>query len=139
MKFTTILAAFSLLIAPALGVQVTYDTTYDIGSQSLSTVACSDGVNGLLTKGYTTFSSLPTFPNIGGAQAVAGWNSPNCGTCWSLTWGGNNVTVLAVDHAGSGFNIGLQAMNTLTGGQAYDLGVVQATATQLANSACGMK
>ncbi|KAF8577426.1 hypothetical protein K439DRAFT_1639753 [Ramaria rubella] len=32
---------------------------------SLSIVACSNGVNGLLTKGFTTFDSLPTFTNIG--------------------------------------------------------------------------
>jgi hypothetical protein len=34
---------------------VSYDTTYDVASTSLNEVACSDGSNGLESKGYTTF------------------------------------------------------------------------------------
>ena len=69
----------------------TYDNTYDNGTNSLAIVACSNGENGLLTKGFTTFDSLPNFPYIGGAPAVAGWNSPNCGTCWALTYKGKTI------------------------------------------------
>lgn len=88
--------------------------------------------------GFTTFGSLPDFPNIGGASAVEGFNSANCGTCWQLTFNGTSINVLAVDHAGSGFNIGLTAMNKLTNNQATFLGRVNAQFTQLANSACGL-
>ena len=59
---------------------VTWDPVYDDGTRSLSTVACSDGTNGLLTKGYAVFKDLPTFPNIGGSSVVESWNSPNCGS-----------------------------------------------------------
>ncbi|TFY80993.1 hypothetical protein EWM64_g3012 [Hericium alpestre] len=138
MKFSTSIVALVALIPSALAVSVRYDQTYDNAGQSLSTVACSDGPNGLLTKGFTTFGSLPSFPNIGAAQAVAAWNSPNCGTCWRLTYNGTSINVIAIDHAGDGFNLSLEAMNKLTNGQAVFDGVVQATATQVAASACGL-
>ncbi|KAA1477715.1 Cerato-platanin [Dentipellis sp. KUC8613] len=147
MKFTlalvfsvlsTLAAALPAEDIPTATVNVRYDQTYDNSGESLSVVACSDGPNGLLTKGFTTFGSLPGFPNIGAAQAVAGWNSPNCGTCWKLTYNGKSINVIAVDHAGDGFNLSLEAMNTLTNGQAVFDGIVQATATQVAASQCGL-
>ena len=125
-------------------VQVTYDVAYDKGSTSLTTVACSDGTNGLITKGYTTFGSLPKFPYIGGSIAIAGYNSPACGTCWQITYDNGaeevkSINVLAIDVAKPGFNIGLVAMNALTGGQAVHLGKVQATVRQVSASICGLK
>jgi len=79
MKFISVI---TLLAAPFVvsATRVSWDSTYDNGAQSLSTVACSDGTRGLLTKGYKVFSDLPTFPNVGGSSVVAGWNSPNCGS-----------------------------------------------------------
>ena len=47
-------------------------------------------------------------------------------------------SVLAIDHAAAGFNIAEAAMNTLTGGQAVALGRIDATATQVNNSVCGV-
>ena len=123
---------------------VTYDAAYDKGSTSLTTVACSDGTNGLITKGYTTFGSLPEFPYIGGSSAIAGYNSPACGTCWQITYDNGagvvkTINVLAIDVAKPGFNIGLVAMNALTGGQAVHLGKVEATVKQVSASICGLK
>ncbi|KAG6890066.1 hypothetical protein C0992_003164 [Termitomyces sp. T32_za158] len=113
MKFTSILSSLILLPALALADDVTFDQIYDEGTESLNFVACSDGLNGLETKGFTTFSSLPNFPFIGGAVAVEGFNSVNCGTCWNLTFvtGGvsRTISVLAIDHAAPGFNIALQS------------------------------
>ena len=77
--------------------------------------------------GFKTFGDLPGFPNIGGIPAITGWNSPSCGTCWNLTYMDNTIMVLGVDTGGSGFNIALGAMQSLTGGNAIDLGVVTAT------------
>ncbi|KAJ3487142.1 hypothetical protein NLI96_g3731 [Meripilus lineatus] len=139
MKLTGVVAA--LLAVPAAlaaTVTVSFDQAYDNGGSSLATVACSDGANGLLTKGFTTFNSLPSFPRIGGAAAIAGFNSANCGTCWKLTFNGTSINVLAIDHAGAGFNIALAAMNTLTKGNAIFLGRINADATQVAASACGL-
>ena len=109
---------------------------------------------------YHTFGGLPDFPFIGGAQAIegttvtparvqwalthkplssqTGWDSTNCGTCWELAYNGTKINVLAIDHAGSGFNIAKTAMDALTHGQAGQLGVVQATSTQVDKSVCGL-
>lgn len=67
-----------------------------------------------------------------------GWNSPNCGSCWQLTYNKTTINVLAIDHAGSGFNIAKEAMNKLTNGQADALGVVQVTSSQVDASVCGL-
>ncbi|EKM60109.1 uncharacterized protein PHACADRAFT_250998 [Phanerochaete carnosa HHB-10118-sp] len=138
---TLLFAASAALAAPSTTTTVTvsYDQTYDNAGGSLDTVACSDGPNGLLTKGYgPDFGNLPGFPNIGGAAAIAGWDDANCGTCWQLTYNGVSINVLAIDHAQSGFNIALGAMNTLTDGNAVFLGRINAQAQQVDGSACGL-
>ena len=143
MKFATIAAATLAFALPTFAQSqqsVTYDNTYDDSAFSLDGVACSDGINGLISKGYTTLGSLPDFPYVGGASAVTSWDSPACGTCWQLTWSTNDVTinVLAVDHCAEGFNISEEAFNALTGGLAYELGNITVTATQVNASVCGL-
>ncbi|KAH9842502.1 Cerato-platanin [Rhodofomes roseus] len=141
MQFLGICAVFALCASAALGqgtVSVSYDQLYDDGSESLNYVACSDGPNGLEQYGYTTLSTLPNFPNIGGAQVVTGFGSAECGTCWQLAYDSYTINVLAIDSTANGFNIALEAMNNLTNGQAVFLGRVNATATQLDASDCGL-
>ncbi|TBU50579.1 Cerato-platanin-domain-containing protein [Dichomitus squalens] len=140
MQFTTLALALLAAVSTTLAATVTvsYDETYDNSDGQLTTVACSDGPNGLITKGFSTFGSLPHFPNIGGAAAVAGWNSAQCGSCWQLTYNGKSINVLAIDHTDSGFNVALGALNTLTDNQGVFLGRVNATAKQVAASACGL-
>ncbi|KAH9853378.1 Cerato-platanin [Lenzites betulinus] len=140
MQFKTFaLSVLALALAPAaLAVRVSYDMTYDNAALDLGATACSDGANGLQTKGFTTAGSLPSFPNVGGAAAVGGWNSPACGSCWQLTYNGRSINVLAIDHADDGFNLSLEAMNTLTNNQATFLGSVDVQATQVAASQCGL-
>ena len=86
----------------------------------------------------TTQGSLPAFPHIGGASTISGWNSPSCGSCYTLTWEGKSVTILAVDHAGAGFNIGQIALDELTGGRAVELGGVDAEWVEVGAGACGL-
>ncbi|KAF7356561.1 hypothetical protein MVEN_00989800 [Mycena venus] len=133
----------SLLVfaAVALADTVTYDQIYDSASTSLNAVACSNGLNGLESKGFKTLGSLPKFPFIGGVGAVEGWNSTNCGTCWQLTYAATKKTinVLAVDHAAPGtFNIALEAMDVLTNNRSVELGRVTITSKQVAKSVCGL-
>jgi len=138
MQFSTILSALSVLAASASAVTVSYDTGYDDAGRSLTAVSCSDGANGLITKyGWQTQGQVRS-QFIGGADVVAGWNSPQCGTCWQLSYGGRSINVLAIDHSGAGFNIELSALDALTGGQGVAVGRVDATATQVAISACGL-
>nr|AGL40520.1 cerato-platanin 2 [Crinipellis campanella] len=139
MKSTSFLTlALSSLLTTVSAVQLQYDPAYDVSSSSLSTTACSDGANGLLTRGYTTFGSLPNFPHIGAFDGITGWNSPNCGTCWEVTYNGTSINVLAMDVAGNGFNVAQEAMDELTGGQAVALGNVDVQAVQVDASACGL-
>ncbi|KIK94601.1 hypothetical protein PAXRUDRAFT_827842 [Paxillus rubicundulus Ve08.2h10] len=145
MKLVAI-ATLATLVAPTLAYTVSYDTTYDQGSTSLDVVAFSNGANGLEIDGYTTFSSIPNFPYIGGAPQITGWNSASCGTCWTLTYTNTkgistsiNITAVDVgDAALEGFNISLEAMNALTNTQAEQLGRVSVTATQASVSSCGL-
>ncbi|KAK7974051.1 hypothetical protein PG989_015899 [Apiospora arundinis] len=130
MQFSQI---FQLIAAAATAsaASVAYDTGYDNGSRSMTAVSCSDGVNGLITRyGWQTQGQIPKFPYIGAVDA--------CGTCWQLSYNGKTINVLAVDHAASGFNIALDAMNALTNGQATMLGRIDAQATQVAVSNCGL-
>ncbi|KAI1452217.1 SnodProt1 [Annulohypoxylon moriforme] len=132
------LAQLLSFVAASSAVTVSYDTGYDDRSRSLTAVSCSDGTNGLITRyGWQTQGSIPA-AYIGGADTIAGWNSPNCGACYQLTYNGKSINVLAIDHAAAGFNIALDAMNALTNGQAVALGRVDATSTQVDISACGV-
>ena len=135
--FIVPLASALLALANTPTAQVTYDPIYDDPNLSLNLVACSNGPNGLITKGFTTLGSLPKFPYIGGSSSVAGWNSPSCGGCWSLTHNNKTIFVTAVDHAASGFNIALTAMNELTDGHAVEFGKVFAVISQADKSKCG--
>ena len=134
---TTSLSLFFLLVGAASADRAGYDTTYDNASGDMNTVSCSDGTAGLAAR-FPTFGSVPTFPNIGGASAIAGWGSTQCGSCWSLTYNGAQIYVTAIDHADDGFNLSEEALNTLTDGQAVELGAVQVNAVQVDASFCGL-
>ncbi|KAK5171134.1 uncharacterized protein LTR77_004278 [Saxophila tyrrhenica] len=140
MKFTAILATLgSLATANAATVSVSYDTVYDNKSGALTSVACSDGSNGLITKyNYNTFGQIPHFPNIGGSSKIPSWNAATCGQCYALTYKGKTINVLAIDTAPSGMNIAHGAMDKLTGGQATQLGRVTATIKKVGVSKCGL-
>jgi hypothetical protein len=142
MKFFATLFALPA-IAYAATTTLSWDATYDNENGDLATVACSDGENGLLTRGFETFGDLPTFPNIGGIPAIEGFDSPNCGTCWSVTWTNsqgakNTINILGIDVAPNGFNVAKAAMNDLTNGQADFLGRVDVDVEQIAASKCGL-
>ncbi|KAF8810054.1 snodprot1 [Phlegmacium glaucopus] len=143
MKLANTFASLAILLT-SVSAQLTasYDTGFDDAGRSLSSVACSDGPNGLLTRNFTTFGSLPKYPHVGGAPAVTGWNSPGCGTCWTVTYtnpegAATSVNILAID-ANSNFNIATSAMNELTNGQAIFLGRVPVTAVEVDRSVCGL-
>ena len=103
-------------------------------------MACSDGDNGLMTKGYTTLSSLPSFPNVAGVPAVTGWNSTSCGTAWQITdpATGNSIDVAAVDSSSRNFTVSQAAMNELTNGQGAANDTLNVTVQQVDPSTVGL-
>jgi hypothetical protein len=140
MKFTsTIIILAALFSVACADIQpVRPNSFYDNGGTSMNDVACSNGVNGLVTKGYPTFGSLPNFPHIGSAFAVGGWNSTECGSCWELTYAPNGITiyVVAIDTVYSGFGVSDDAMNTLTDG--VPTSELDVEATQVAEHYCAL-
>ncbi|KAL2127737.1 hypothetical protein VTI74DRAFT_10244 [Chaetomium olivicolor] len=138
MQLSKVLGIFSLLAASS-ATSVSFDPGYDDAGRTLNVVACSDGTNGVMWKyGWKTQGDVKGFPYIGGAEAVSGWNSPNCGTCWRASYNGKTIHVLAIDHAAVGLNIGLAAMNDLTNGRGVELGRIEAEVTQVPISNCGL-
>ena len=143
-----LLAALALALAlPAQAAQasIAFDEAYDDGALSTLGVACSDGPNGLYTRGFRTLGALPGFPFVGGASAVAGWNSPSCGRCFRLEFQGAAVFVTAVGSAklppggaGAAFVVSLATLDRLTKGQGRALGRVAGTSAGVASANCKM-
>ncbi|KAG6888914.1 hypothetical protein C0992_007101 [Termitomyces sp. T32_za158] len=138
----TLAALISLLVSSSRGEILSHDKAYDVASASLDTVACSDGTYGLETRGYKTLGSIPTFPFIGGASTIKGWNSPKCGACYNLTYTGANkqsksVVMTAVDRTGLGFNIAQSAFEKLVG--SANIGKAEVDVKEIDTSFCGFK
>ncbi|EJC99990.1 extracellular small protein 1 [Fomitiporia mediterranea MF3/22] len=138
MHFTSVLSTL-LFAGAAFAVRAGFDNTYDNAGGDMNTVSCSTGPNGLSGR-FPTFGNLPTFPNIGGSSSIAGFGSAECGSCWQLTFPdtGVTITVTAMDHAGDGFNLSQEALDTLTNGNAVQDGVIQVNAVQVDKSQCGL-
>lgn len=150
MKFTlivTLLSAFALPVF-ADSVFVVQNANYSNPNASLSTVTCSR-----LSLRYANFSSLPSFPNIGGIPGVVS-NSTLCGSCWSLTpappcSGLNTLYFTVVDNDSSFvvdtakdvnatvYAISQQAYGNLTHASC-NVNAVYAEAAQVQASMCGM-
>ncbi|KIJ51988.1 hypothetical protein M422DRAFT_43519 [Sphaerobolus stellatus SS14] len=118
---------------------VTFDTVYDSPSGELNTVSCGASPS-LIDRPNAnhTFGFLPNFPLIGGAFTIKGFNNPNCGTCWALTYQNMTINVLAIDTSVEGFNIAQVALDLLTGGKAVELSRVDVVAEQVPVSGCGL-
>jgi len=116
-----------------------YDVTYDTASLSTLSIACSDGTNGLNSKGYETLGSVPGFSLVGAIETIAGWNSPNCGKCYQVTYTatGASIYMTAVDRATSGIVLSLAALDVLTGNNGKALGRVDVTYVETAATNCG--
>ena len=142
MKLANAFTSLAILLTSVSALTASSDTAYDDPQKPLSMVSCSDGQNGLLTRGFTTLGSLPKYPYVGGAPAVTGWNSSGCGTCWTVTYTNDkgvekSVNLLAID-VDSNYNMPTSAMNELTDGQAISLGRVPVTAVEVPSSVCGL-
>lgn len=76
MQFSLLSLLLAATTTTVSAIRVSYDEGYDDPSRSLTSVACSDGPNGLITThGFQTQGQIPGFPNIGGSFEIAGWGS----------------------------------------------------------------
>lgn len=126
MRFLTIAAVIlsSTLSKGLVGATtLKYDSHYSIPTNlQLTAFACSDGPNGLITKyGVSTVAQLQTKlqPNtvIAATPFIAGWNSPQCGSCYQARNPQNNKSIkfVGVDKAGAGIVVtGPVAFSTLS-------------------------
>lgn len=137
--FTASIVSTLAFVGTTFAVRAGFDNTFDNPAGDMNTVSCSTGFTGLASQ-FPTFGDLPTFPNIGGASVIAGFGSAECGSCWQLTFPttGKSINVTAIDHAGDGFNLSQEALDTLTNGNAVAVGVIQVNAVELDRSACGL-
>ncbi|KAG2040914.1 hypothetical protein BDR03DRAFT_71934 [Suillus americanus] len=150
MKFTLIVALISAFALPvfANSVFVVPNANYSNPNASLSTVTCSR-----LALHYANFSSMPSFPNIGGIPGAVS-NSALCGSCWSLTPAppcsdptplyftvvdddSNHVVDAAKDVNTTVYAVSLQAYSNLTHASC-NVDAVYAEAAQVHASMCGM-
>jgi hypothetical protein len=117
--------------------KVTWDSTYDNPNGNTDSVACSNGPHGLAGT-YPQFKDFPISPYIGGAFDVK-WGSPNCGKCWKLYNKKTNksISLIAIDAAGTGFNIAKEAFIKLGGN--VGSGTLDAQAKQVPPSVCGFR
>lgn len=140
MQFTklasiVVLAASGSALAQVVSTTTTYSNAYDDADASTNIVACSN-----LEPQHPTLGSFPTFPNIGGSFAIAGFESPNCASCWEITYEptGVTITMTAIDHAAEGFNLSEEALDTLTNGMGEQIGLANVTATRVPEANCGL-
>lgn len=149
-----ILSMLATSIAFARAVEVRYDPVsldlpcakfannrkgYDNASRSMNAVACSDGENGLITRyGWEEQGQIPGFPHIAASSTVASWNSPNCGQCLRVSYGGRALSILAVDHADVGLVVSQKTMDFLARNQSVAKGVIDMKVQLVTLDDCGI-
>ena len=132
-----LLAGFMICTTTAQKAYVTYHMYTN--NFPLTSVACSDGANGLITK-FKQSTVAKWFPNVG-AASFATWNSPNCGGCYKLTASnGKSVSITVIDQCaaqagyGAHFDIAPPAFSSLAG--SLTAGHIEVTYTKVKSTPC---
>lgn len=109
-------------------------------STPLTSVACSDGANGIIKWGYKDLS--PMFPYVTAWQEAA-WNSPKCGDCIQVSYKGQVIHVTVVDQCGksdragtSHFDLAKEAFVALFGQEGIQKGTMEGNYSIVASSKC---
>ena len=125
MTKSIVLAFFLMAVAVSTPSYCTYHLY--TASESLTTVACSDGKYGIMNWGYKDLS--PMFPYVTAWQN-AGWNNPNCGSCIKMNYKGKAIFITVVDQCGgagqSHFDISKEAYYQLFGDEGIRQGHMNA-------------
>ncbi|KAI9353007.1 Cerato-platanin [Zopfochytrium polystomum] len=130
-------AALSLLVpaASATPARVSYNPMYSNTQLGIGGLTCAP----YLSQFGTTLGSVPVKPGVfyaASANLAGLWNSPNCGSCYSLSYNGKTVYVVAIDACGDGFLVSTEGLDALTGGKAVELGGVTADAQPVDKTNC---
>ncbi|RBR24287.1 uncharacterized protein FIESC28_02777 [Fusarium coffeatum] len=109
---------------------ITYNGIFDDINTSVKEFACWNGKPGSLIEdqGWVSLADLPFV--LAGYEGVDGPDSPLCGTCWLVEYDGSYIPMIVIDSAKSGFATDIRTMDSITGGQATELGRVNVTAMQ---------
>lgn len=141
--YNTMLCFFALALFTLPLVSSKAYCTYHMytSRDSLTTVACSDGANGIMTKfGYNNIS--PMFPYVT-AFSGATWNSPRCGQCVQVSANGRSVFLTVIDQCGPApggfdahFDIAPEAFREVFGDAGVNAGVQSADWQFVASHLC---
>ncbi|KAK1255504.1 hypothetical protein MKX08_009499 [Trichoderma sp. CBMAI-0020] len=123
-------------LASAETVSVTFNSLYDDPSRPLSEVACWRKDTGFMPN--LDWKIQKDALDFIGIDAIRGSSHAQCFSCWKLEYGDKHVSLFAIDSADSGFVLSLNAMQSLTGGQARELAHIDVEATQVDASNCGI-
>lgn len=74
-----------------------------------------------------------------GIDTIKSTSSAGCFSCWRLDYGDKHISLLVIDSADSGFVLSLNAMQSLTDGQALELVRIDVEATEVEVSNCGIQ
>lgn len=140
MKFAAILSPFTLLL-PSMGlaatVQVFSSSDFSLAVAPVATAVCA---RELVGRGITTFSAVPGYPYIGGADFINPVDLGECLTCYELTYTGpssakrsHNFTI--IDTSVLGYRIESGAFRELT---KQTVGFAFVTARKVDASGCGI-
>lgn len=124
----------SLLFCLILKATATGYASYHLYSPGFSLLqcACSDGVNGLITR-WQINDLQSLYPYVS-AFSMVQWNSPNCGKCIRLENPNNGrvIYVTAIDYCGpppggydAHFDLSPDAFSELFGGTGQGIGSVE--------------
>ena len=126
----------SILIRPDTAI-VTYHLYKS--TDLLTTVACSDGANGIMSWGYKNISRM--FPYVTAWQSLQ-WNSALCGSCIRIQYKGRFIYVTGIDKCGvinplfSHFDLSRQAFTMIFGQEGIDKGTMTANFTLVSPRLC---
>ncbi|KAL6860808.1 Cerato-platanin domain-containing protein [Trichoderma novae-zelandiae] len=117
-------------------VSATFNSLYDDPYRSLSEVVCwRENIGFMPNLDWTLQQDAVGFI---GVDKIKGLNSGKCFTCWTLSYEGRAISLLALDGADSGVVMSFNALQYLTDGRAQELGRVDIEAVEVDTSECGV-
>jgi hypothetical protein len=142
MRLIPFIIPLTAIFTSASSFRVTHSIFFGIRDHPSTTVACGTQ---LVDAGYPTFGSLPSFSNIGASYAVGTIDSPDCGSCWNISYTRSDdktttaIYVTAVDPASyDEFVVSPEAFSKLEGQQALYRELIYVEATRVQKGYCGL-